>query len=31
MKSKVLREEILEAQDEKKIYSLLLDEDSKFI
>ena len=31
MKSKVLREEILKAQDEKKIYSLLLDEDSKFI
>jgi PTS system nitrogen regulatory IIA component len=31
MKSKTLREEILTAQDEKKIYSLLLDEDSKFI
>ena len=31
MKSKNLREEILSAQDEKKIYSLLLDEDSKFI
>ena len=31
MKSKNLREEILAAQDEKKIYSLLLDEDSKFI
>lgn len=31
MKSKKLREEILDAQDEKKIFSLLLDEDSKFI
>ena len=31
MKSKNLREEILAAPDEKKIYSLLLDEDSKFI
>ena len=31
MKSKTLREEILDAHDEKKIYSLLLDEDSKFI
>ncbi len=31
MKSKSLREKILDAQDEKKIYSLLLDEDSKFI
>lgn len=31
MKSKNLREEILAAQDEKKIYSLLLEEDSKFI
>lgn len=31
MKSKILREEILAALDEKKIYSLLLDEDSKFI
>jgi len=31
MKSKSLREKILDAQDEKKIYSLLLEEDSKFI
>ena len=31
MKSKKLRDEILAAKDEKKIYSLLLDEDSKFI
>lgn len=31
MKSKALRDEILGAADEKKIYSLLLDEDSKFI